>query len=96
MPFSRFRGNVFSPASSIKMQKKPISPMKTDLAPSKAALIGAASIRNMERFLDDIEQRVAAGEISAEDGYQLAQQHQMLCPADSKQQGVFLHSQNFG
>ena len=57
------------------VQKKPITPMKTDLAPSKAALIGAASIRNMERFLDDIEQRVAAGEISAEDGYQLAQQH---------------------
>ena len=57
------------------VKKKPISPMKTDLSPSKAALIGAASIRNMERFLDDIEQRVAAGEISAEDGYQLAQQH---------------------
>ena len=57
------------------VRKKPIASMKTDLAPSKASLIGAASIQNMERFLGDIEQRVAAGEVSPEDGYQLAQKY---------------------
>lgn len=68
------RGESDSQQQSV-VQKKPITPLKNDVAPSKAALIGAASIRNMERFLDEVEQRVAAGEISAEEGYQLAQKH---------------------
>jgi len=68
------RGQPSKPQQAV-MQKQPVTPLKTDIAPSKAALIGAASIRNMERFLDEVEQRVAAGEISAEEGYLLAQKH---------------------
>jgi len=68
------RGQSGEPQQAV-MQKQPVTPLKTDIAPSKAALIGAASIRNMERFLNEIEQKVAAGEISAEEGYLLAQKH---------------------
>ena len=68
------RGQPDKPQQAV-MQKQQVTPLKTDIAPSKAALIGAASIRNMERFLDEVEQRVAAGEISAEEGYLLAQKH---------------------
>ena len=68
------RGQPDKPQQAV-MQKQPVTPLKTDIAPSKAALIGAASIRNMERFLNEIEHGVAAGEISAEDGYLLAQKH---------------------
>ena len=68
------RGQPNKPQQAV-VQKQPITPSKNDIAPSKAALIGAASIRNMERFLNEIEQKVAAGEISAEEGYLLAQKH---------------------
>ena len=68
------RGQPDKPQQAV-MQKQPVTPLKTDIAPSKAALIGAASIRNMERFLNEIEQKVAAGEISAEEAYLLAQKH---------------------
>lgn len=61
--------------SAAVTQRQLITPMKEDVAPSRAALIGAASIRNMERFLNEIEQKVAAGEISAEEGYLMAQEH---------------------
>lgn len=37
--------------------------------------IGAQTIRSMEKFLARIEERVAAGEISPEYGYQLAQKY---------------------
>ena len=64
---------ILAPMTAIAQQGV-ISPQVPTVAPSPAASIGAAAVRNMERFLLNLERQVKTGDLSEGDALKLAQE----------------------